>query len=177
MKSLLNKSQKPAKPIDVNKIIGHIQVPDVCKGQDGQQITDVKKKYELAIITGMRFLFDDSHHEAFQKLVKVNIPLDGKLVGGALSVTSTLYQRFRFNEKREEVLPGAIFIPLALVLLLKQFEYYQLIGFPDANKETLAKAVNGLVATILKQKGVAVQDIPKLMEQLTGTVQKDITNG
>lgn len=179
MDTLLNATKTDAgiEPVDVDKIISHIKVPE--KYQD---------TYERSIIFGMRLMFGkETYKTMFLKQLEDKQSLDRNLIQGIYSLV--MLMKYRLGDFRKDddgnfvvtgdvkpAIPGVVLIPAAVVLLLKAFGHLQDMNYPGTTKDVLGIAWHGVIEEILKVAGVSVQQIPEIMKKYASEIEKEVSN-
>lgn len=122
--------------VDVDAMLAKIDVPP--------QLLNV---YQRALLSGMRIMFDSKSHTMMLDELKKPGPLAQKLVEGIVALIYMLWKQ------SNQTLPPKIILPLTVALALKAFDYLQRSGEPEATKDVLGQALEGVIPAIMKKFG------------------------
>lgn len=146
--------------INVDEIIGKIEVPDNMKGI-----------YDKAVLSGMRIMFDKQSHQMLTEQLDKPGPLADKMVEGVISLMYMLWQESNHS------LPPQIIVPVTVVLTLRAYEFLVQSGEPEATPALLGEAMSGAVTGIMERFGVSEDQLPGLVGQSQGAQQPQLPQG
>jgi hypothetical protein len=137
-----------AGPVDIAAILAKVKIEP-----------QFKKMYDMAVLSGMRFMFDKSTHQNALKYLDQPGPMAEKLAKGIVGVMYFIW------EQSNKTLPPQIIVPVTFTLTLHAFDFLQKSDDPEATRDVLGDAVEKAIAGIMGKFGVAPDQIQQIIEQ------------
>lgn len=135
---------------------GQIDVEPIIAQAAKNVPAELQNIFGKAVISGMRIMFDKQSFAMTMQELQGPGPLAQRLSDGTIKLVYLLWTQ------SNKTLPPQIIVPLTLTLVLKAFAFTQLMGDPEATKETLGDATHGAVQGVMDRFGATEDKLPQL---------------